>query len=134
MGVKGQDGYDYALQGMGLGYATSNRGAATSTTPSPRTWKTRLAGKAKPCGPRIGPRRSIHRHLPLHRSAEELSNIDAAGEGDWSPERIVESGDTWNLERQFNLAAGLTAKDDSLPKRLLKCQRPRAPPRARSTN
>jgi aldehyde:ferredoxin oxidoreductase len=25
----------------------------------------------------------------------------------------------WNLERQFNMAAGLTAADDSLPKRLL---------------
>jgi len=27
---------------------------------------------------------------------------------------------TWNLERQFNLQAGFTAKDDTLPKRLLK--------------
>jgi aldehyde:ferredoxin oxidoreductase len=26
----------------------------------------------------------------------------------------------WNLERQFNLAAGLTRADDTLPKRLLK--------------
>ena len=26
----------------------------------------------------------------------------------------------WNLERDFNLAAGLTSKDDTLPKRLLK--------------
>ena len=26
----------------------------------------------------------------------------------------------WNLERQFNLDAGLTAADDTLPKRLLK--------------
>jgi aldehyde:ferredoxin oxidoreductase len=25
----------------------------------------------------------------------------------------------WNLERQFNLAAGFTAADDTLPKRLL---------------
>ncbi len=25
----------------------------------------------------------------------------------------------WNLERQFNLAAGLTSKDDTLPKRIL---------------
>jgi aldehyde:ferredoxin oxidoreductase len=25
----------------------------------------------------------------------------------------------WNLERQFNLAAGLTKADDTLPKRLL---------------
>jgi Aldehyde:ferredoxin oxidoreductase len=26
----------------------------------------------------------------------------------------------WNMERQFNLRAGLTAKDDTLPARLLK--------------
>jgi aldehyde:ferredoxin oxidoreductase len=26
----------------------------------------------------------------------------------------------WNLERQFNLAAGLTGKDDNLPPRLMK--------------
>ena len=26
----------------------------------------------------------------------------------------------WNLEREFNLAAGITAKDDTLPPRLLK--------------
>ena len=26
----------------------------------------------------------------------------------------------WNMERDFNMAAGLTAKDDTLPKRLLK--------------
>jgi len=26
----------------------------------------------------------------------------------------------WNLERQFNLDAGFTGKDDTLPKRLLK--------------
>ena len=26
----------------------------------------------------------------------------------------------WNMERDFNLASGITAKDDTLPKRLLK--------------
>ena len=26
----------------------------------------------------------------------------------------------WNLERKYNLAAGFTSKDDTLPKRLLK--------------
>ena len=26
----------------------------------------------------------------------------------------------WNMEREFNLAAGLTCKDDSLPPRLMK--------------
>jgi aldehyde:ferredoxin oxidoreductase len=46
--------------------------------------------------------------------------IDAACAGDWSLERLLEVGERiWNLERQFNNAAGFTAKDDTLPPRLL---------------
>ena len=34
---------------------------------------------------------------------------------------VLEAGERiWNLERKFNLDAGLTAADDTLPKRLLK--------------
>jgi aldehyde:ferredoxin oxidoreductase len=47
--------------------------------------------------------------------------IDAACKGDWTAERLVEMGERiWNLERDFNLKAGITAKDDTLPARLLK--------------
>ncbi len=47
--------------------------------------------------------------------------IDAACEGDWSVDRCLEVGERiWTMERDFNLAAGLTGKDDTLPKRLLK--------------
>ena len=47
--------------------------------------------------------------------------IDAACEGDWTADRLLEVGErVWNLEREFNLAAGLTAKDDTLPARLLR--------------
>ena len=47
--------------------------------------------------------------------------VDAACEGDWSPERLVEVGERiWNLERDFNMKAGLTGKDDNLPKRFYK--------------
>jgi aldehyde:ferredoxin oxidoreductase len=47
-----------------------------------------------------------------------LSN---ACEGDWSVENLRLVGERiWNLERQFNLAAGLTAADDTLPDRMLK--------------
>jgi aldehyde:ferredoxin oxidoreductase len=47
--------------------------------------------------------------------------IDAACEGDWSAEHLVEVGERiWNLERDFNLKAGITGKDDTLPTRLLK--------------
>ena len=47
--------------------------------------------------------------------------IDAACDGDWSPERLVEVGERiWQLERDFNLKAGMTGADDTLPDRLLK--------------
>ncbi len=47
--------------------------------------------------------------------------IDAACDGEWTPEKLIEVGERiWNLERDFNLAAGITGKDDTLPKRLLK--------------
>ena len=46
--------------------------------------------------------------------------IQAACEGDWSGDRLLLVGERiWNMERAFNLAAGLTAKDDNLPPRLL---------------
>jgi aldehyde:ferredoxin oxidoreductase len=46
--------------------------------------------------------------------------IDAACEGDWSVENCLETGERiWNMERLFNEAAGFTADDDKLPKRLL---------------
>ena len=35
--------------------------------------------------------------------------IDAACEGEWTTDRLLETGERiWNLERQFNLAAGFT--------------------------
>ena len=47
--------------------------------------------------------------------------IDAACEGDWSVEKCAEVGARiWQLERDFNMRAGLTGADDTLPKRLLK--------------
>ena len=51
--------------------------------------------------------------------------IDAACEGEWDMERFVLTGERiWNLERQFNLAAGLTGADDTLPKRMLEVPTP----------
>jgi aldehyde:ferredoxin oxidoreductase len=53
--------------------------------------------------------------------ADIQPQIDAGCEGDWSLERLLEVGERiWNLEREFNLAAGLTGKDDTLPPRMLK--------------
>ncbi len=56
---------------------------------------------------------------------EVRQQIEAACGGEWSNERLIEIGErVWNLERRFNLAAGLTAADDSLPKRLLEVPAP----------
>ena len=53
--------------------------------------------------------------------ADIQPQIQAACEGDWSMEKLNLMGERiWNMERQFNLKAGLTAKDDTLPPRLLK--------------
>ena len=131
MGVKGQEfaGYDSrALQGMGLGYATSNRGACHlkhdvfAEDMEDQTGN----GKARPV------KRSQDKVAIIDSTGLCLfttsawgikdfqKQIDAACEGDWTVERLFETGERiWNLERQFNLAAGLTAADDTLPKRLL---------------
>ena len=136
MAVKGQEfaGYDSrGLQGMGLGFATSNRGACHlkhdvfAEDMEDQSGK----GKAVPCKEsqdRIAMIDSTG--LCLFTTAawgvtEFQKQIDAACEGDWTEERLVDCGErTWNLERQFNLAAGLTAADDTLPKRLLEVPSP----------
>lgn len=47
---------------------------------------------------------------------------------DWSTEEMLEAGERiWNLERLFNLKAGLTCADDTLPKRLLEEPMPDGP-------
>jgi len=47
--------------------------------------------------------------------------VDAACDGDWSVDNMMKAGERiWNLERMYNIAAGFTAEDDTLPKRLLK--------------
>ena len=136
MGVKGQEfaGYDSrALQGMGLGYATSNRGACHLKHD---TFEVDMddqsgQGKAKPCKisqdfvAMIDSTGLCLFPASAWGVAEFQKQIDAACEGDWSEQRILECGErTWNLERQFNLAAGLTAADDTLPERLLKIPAP----------
>jgi len=136
MAVKGQEfaGYDArALQGMGLGYATSNRGACHlkhdvfAEDMEDQSGK----GKAIPCKEsqdRVAMIDSTG--LCLFTTAawgmeEFCKQIDAACAGDWSVERLTTIGErVWNIERQFNLAAGLTAADDTLPKRLLEVPAP----------
>jgi len=131
MVVKGQEfaGYDSrALQGMGLGYVTSNRGAChlKHDVFAEDMEDTGHKGKAKPCKDSQDNIAAIDSSgLCIFTTAawglgDFARQIDAACEGDWPEERVRECGErTWNLERQFNLKAGLTKADDTLPKRLL---------------
>jgi aldehyde:ferredoxin oxidoreductase len=136
MAVKGQEfaGYDSrALQGMGLGYATSNRGACHlkhdvfEDDMNDQTGK----GKAEPCKTSQDKIAMIDSTgLCLFTGAAwdtpEFQQMvaDACGE-QWTNEKLIETGERiWNLERLFNLQAGLTAADDTLPPRLLKTPAP----------
>ena len=129
MTVKGQEfpGYDpRALKGMALAYATSNRGcchmrarpllhdfANITTDGKAELVKTTqdLAGAIDSSG--------ICMFTNVMFPPEHLAEmLDAACDGDWSLERMHEVGERiWNLERQFNLAAGFSRADDRLPER-----------------
>lgn len=136
MTVKGQEfaGYDSrALQGMGLGYATSNRGACHLKHDVFAEDMEDQSGKGKAVPTKESQDRVAvidSTGLCLFTTAawgleEFAKQIDAACEGEWSAERLRESGErTWTIERQFNLAAGLTRADDTLPKRLLEVPAP----------
>jgi len=138
MTVKGQEfpAYDpRGIQGIGLAYATSNRGAchlrgytiASEILGIPvKTEQTDTDGKPELV-------KAFQDATALVDSAglcvfttfawgmdNIAPQIDAACEGDWSVENCLEAGERiWNMERLFNQAAGFTADDDKLPKRLL---------------
>jgi aldehyde:ferredoxin oxidoreductase len=132
MSVKGQEfaGYDgRSMQGMGLAYATNNRGAChMRADPYESDFDTTdIEGKV----------------AIVKNSQDEISFIDSSGlclfpggcgwtlsdylelvdgacEGSWDMDRLKQTGERiWNLERQFNLLAGLSKADDTLPKRIL---------------
>ncbi len=139
MTVKGQEfpAYDpRGIQGMGLTYATSNRGAChlrsytvsseilgnpVKTDPLETDGKAELV-KAFQDATAAVDSSGLCVFTTFAWTIEDIApQVDAACEGDWSAEKMLAVGERiWNLERQFNLAAGLTAKDDTLPKRLLK--------------
>ncbi len=139
MSVKGQEfpAYDSrGIQGMGLTYATSNRGAChlrsytvasevlgipEKTDPLVHEGKAGLV-KAFQDATAVFDSAGICIFTSFAWSLEDVApQIDAACEGDWSVETLLEVGERiWNLERNFNNAAGFTAADDKLPERLLK--------------
>jgi aldehyde:ferredoxin oxidoreductase len=131
MTVKGQEfaGYDSrSMKGMGLGYATSNRGACHMKHDvfAEDFDDSMPEGKAAPC------KESQDKIAAMDSSGlcvfvtsawgmEEFAmQLDAACEGDWTAASMLEAGERiWNLERVFNMNAGFTAADDTLPPRLL---------------
>ncbi len=138
MSVKGQEfpAYDSrGIQGMGLGYATANRGAChlrsytvaseilgipEKTDPLVTEGKAGLV-KAFQDATAVVDSSGLCLFTTFAWSMDDIGpQIDAACEGDWSVDNLMAMGERiWNLERQFNMQAGFTGADDTLPKRLL---------------
>ncbi len=139
MGVKKQEMAAYSprvFQGMALHYATSNRGACHVRG---NTIAAELYGI-----PRYMPPEALEQKEELVRRAfqnstsfvdssgiclftkfaithREIVNLLASATGlDFTFEKSIVQGDRiWTLERMFNLRAGLTVADDTLPSRML---------------
>lgn len=138
MTVKGQEfpAYDpRGAQGIGLAYATSNRGACHLRGYT-------IAVEIFGVHMKVDPLSTDGKAEVTKFSQDVTAAIDSTGlcvfpnfawtldqyqqlvqsgcEGDWSMEKMMEVGERiWNLERMFNNKAGLTNADDTLPKRLL---------------
>ena len=144
MGVKKQAiaGYDpRAMKGKGLGYATSNRGACHL--------------KGMPLGSELSDPLTIEgRPYMVKWTQDQNTALDSVGlclfcMGATTPDKaldvilsilelvtgvgydrksVLSIGETiWNLERLFNLKAGFTRKDDTLPSRMLEEPLPDGP-------
>ncbi len=137
MTVKGQEfpAYDpRGIQGIGLGYATSNRGAChlrgytvasevfgipVKTDPHVTEGKADLLKAFQDATGAFDSSGTCVFTTFAWTLADLQTQVDTACEGGWSMEKLAELGERiWNMERLFNNAAGLTAKDDDLPKRL----------------
>ena len=139
MSVKGQEfpAYDSrGIQGMGLAYATSKRGAfhlrgytvasevlgvPEKTDPLVADGKAGLV-KAFQDATAVVDSSGLCVFTTFAWTMEDIApQIDAALEGEWTVDNLLELGERiWNLERKFNLDAGFSGKDDNLPARLLK--------------
>ena len=141
MGVKKQEipAYDpRGVQGMGLTYATSNRGACHVRSYT-------IANEILGIHEKIDPQATEGKAAVVKVSQDLTALIDASGlclflaltpnfaydeigemisavtGFDFTPEELQKAAERiWNLERMFNHKAGLTKDDDSLPERLLK--------------
>ena len=138
MSVKGQEfpAYDSrGIQGMGLAYATSNRGAChlrgytvasevmgipVKTDPLATEGKPELV-KAFQDATAAFDSSGLCIFTTFAWGLPDLApQITAACGEDYSTENLGLIGERiWNMERDFNNRSGMTAADDTLPKRLL---------------
>ncbi len=136
MGVKGQEfpAYDpRGLQGMGIGYATSNRGAChlRAFTAGAEVFgkmdrtategKAELTKKLQDTGAGSYDASGLCSFVDSAIGPKDVVPMLAAATGiPYTVEEILKAGERiHNLERLFNLRAGFTARDDTLPRRML---------------
>jgi len=138
MSVKGQEfpAYDSrGIQGMGLAYATSNRGAChlrgytvssevfgvpVKTDPLATEGKPELVKAFQDATAAVDSSGLCIFTTFAWGLPDIAPQISAACGEDYSVEKLGLIGERiWNMERDFNNRAGFTAADDTLPKRLL---------------
>jgi aldehyde:ferredoxin oxidoreductase len=146
MGVKGQEfpAYDpRALQGMGLGYATSNRGACHLRA---YTVSAEVVGEPEPMDPRATDGKAqltvdmqnistavdaagLCVFLTFGNTLSDLTPLVAAATGiAYTDDDMIRAGERiWNLERMWNLRAGVEPSEDKLPRRMLEDAIPAGP-------
>jgi len=146
MGVRGQEfpAYDSrAIQGMGLGYATSNRGACHLKA---YTVSAEILGIPKKMDPHTTEGKAeITKIFQDVASAvdstglcvfltfgvgleEMLPQLVAATGVPYTMDLLTQAGErTWNLERLWNERAGVGKSSDTLPKRILEEPIPSGP-------
>jgi aldehyde:ferredoxin oxidoreductase len=138
MSVKGQEfpAYDSrGIQGMGLAYATSNRGACHLRGYTVASEVLGIPVKTDPLSAEGKPELVIafqdataafdSAGICIFTSfawglADVAPQVAAACGPEFTLENLSKIGERiWNMERDFNNRAGFTSKDDSLPPRLL---------------
>ncbi|OEF96106.1 aldehyde ferredoxin oxidoreductase family protein [Desulfuribacillus alkaliarsenatis] len=146
MTVKKQElpAYDpRGIQGIGLNYATSNRGGChvRGYLVSPEILgipekldRNSIEGKAEWAKvfqdlTAVVDSMGLCLFTSFALTAQDYVDLHNAATGkDFTVEDILACGDrAWNVERLFNLQEGYTAKDDVLPKRLMKEEIPSGP-------
>ncbi|MGE0683258.1 MAG: aldehyde ferredoxin oxidoreductase family protein [Candidatus Binatia bacterium] len=146
MGVRGQEFAAYearAIQGMGLGYATSNRGACHLKA---YTVAAEILGLPRQMDPRATEGKAeltkifqdatatvdatgLCQFLTFGIGLEEiLPQLSAATGVTYTIDNLMKIGERiWNLERLWNERSGMSGTDDSLPKRILEEPIPSGP-------